>query len=441
MPGQVHGTTLAWVGEAEAGRGAFDRETVIHDHDGLLTAAPGLGLAVSYADCVPVVIVARGADGPELAVVHAGWRGMLAGIVGQAAAALARRGRLLGAVVGPSIGPCCFTVDDALRARFAARFPGLGRRRHRRPLGLRRARAGGGRRAAGGHHASPASARPATRASSRTAATTGRQAAIWRSPGGRKREPAPEVGAPRRRAVVQQFVPRAEVVRERFAEVSGRVAAAAAAAGRDPADVRVLVATKYVAAEHLGVLRDAGVRLIGENRAQDLVAKHALYGDAFEYHFIGHLQSRKTRLVLPLVSLIHSVEQHERRAGDRGARRERRPTCCSRSTSPAKTPRAASRRRDVDAFLEEAAALRQGALPRADVHAAAVRRRRSGAPVLRAHARAGRSGFRQRGRERILSSSYRWARVPTTRSPCKKARPSCASAACSSDPVGRNLWA
>ena len=78
VPGQVHGTTLAWVGETEAGRGAFDRTTVIHDHDGLLTAAPGLGLGVSYADCVPVVIVARGADGPEFAAVHAGWRGMLA---------------------------------------------------------------------------------------------------------------------------------------------------------------------------------------------------------------------------------------------------------------------------------------------------------------------------------------------------------------------------
>ncbi|MCX6371780.1 MAG: laccase domain-containing protein, partial [Actinobacteria bacterium] len=85
---------------------------------------PGLGLAVSYADCVPVAIVAGGADGPELAAVHAGWRGMLAGIVGQAAAALARRGRLLGAVVGPSIGPCCFTVDEGLRKRFDERFPG-----------------------------------------------------------------------------------------------------------------------------------------------------------------------------------------------------------------------------------------------------------------------------------------------------------------------------
>ncbi len=124
VPGQVHGTELAWVGEAEAGRGAGDRETVVAGHDGLLTRATGLGLVVSYADCVPVVIAARGSDGPELAAVHAGWRGMLAGIVGQAAAALAGRGTLLGAVVGPSIGRCCFTVDDALRARFAERFPG-----------------------------------------------------------------------------------------------------------------------------------------------------------------------------------------------------------------------------------------------------------------------------------------------------------------------------
>ena len=79
---------------------------------------------MSYADCVPVVIVASGPQGPALATVHAGWRGMVAGIVGTAAAELARCGRLVGAVVGPSIGPCCFAVDDALRARFAACFPG-----------------------------------------------------------------------------------------------------------------------------------------------------------------------------------------------------------------------------------------------------------------------------------------------------------------------------
>ena len=125
VPGQVHGTRRAHVGEGHAGRGALDPTDVIGEADALSTEAADLGLAVSYADCVPVVMVARDDSGaPLLATAHAGWRGMLAGIVGQTAAALARRGRLLGAVVGPSIGPCCFSVDEALRARFAARFPG-----------------------------------------------------------------------------------------------------------------------------------------------------------------------------------------------------------------------------------------------------------------------------------------------------------------------------
>jgi hypothetical protein len=124
VPGQVHGTTLRWVGEAEAGRGAFDSPSVVKEHDGLLTAAPGLGLVVSYADCVPVVIVADGDDGPALATVHAGWRGMIAGVVGKAAAELAAGRRLIAAAIGPSIGPCCFAVDETLRRRFEARFPG-----------------------------------------------------------------------------------------------------------------------------------------------------------------------------------------------------------------------------------------------------------------------------------------------------------------------------
>jgi YfiH family protein len=127
VPHQVHGTATRWVGEAEAGRGACDPATALEACDGLLTEAPELGLAISTADCLPVVIAAATEDGVALAAVHAGWRGTLDGIVGQAAVALARRGRLLGAVVGPSIGPCCFVVDEALRARFAARFPGAAR--------------------------------------------------------------------------------------------------------------------------------------------------------------------------------------------------------------------------------------------------------------------------------------------------------------------------
>ena len=71
--------------------------------------------------------------------------------------------------------------------------------------------------------------------------------------------------------------------------------------------VEILVATKYVPLEEMAKLAEAGVRLVGENRQQDLAAKHERWGDAFEWDFIGNLQSRKLKLVLPLCRLIHSV--------------------------------------------------------------------------------------------------------------------------------------
>ena len=72
--------------------------------------------------------------------------------------------------------------------------------------------------------------------------------------------------------------------------------------------VTVVVATKYLSAEELQVLVDAGVDVVGENRAQDLEAKHARYGDAFRWHFIGHLQSRKAKTVNALCELCHSLD-------------------------------------------------------------------------------------------------------------------------------------
>lgn len=71
--------------------------------------------------------------------------------------------------------------------------------------------------------------------------------------------------------------------------------------------VEVLAATKYVPPEEMGALAEAGVRLVGENRLQDLAAKHERWGDAFEWDFIGNLQSRKVKQLLPLCRLIHSV--------------------------------------------------------------------------------------------------------------------------------------
>src|SRR5919112_513416 len=72
-------------------------------------------------------------------------------------------------------------------------------------------------------------------------------------------------------------------------------------------EVELLVATKYVPLEDMGKLAEAGVRLVGENRQQDLAAKQERWGDSFKWDFIGNLQSRKVKQVLPLCRLIHSV--------------------------------------------------------------------------------------------------------------------------------------
>ena len=72
-------------------------------------------------------------------------------------------------------------------------------------------------------------------------------------------------------------------------------------------DVTVVAATKYVSVDEMQILADAGVEVAGENRAQDLLAKHERYGDAFRWHFIGHLQSRKARVVSDLCELCHSL--------------------------------------------------------------------------------------------------------------------------------------
>jgi uncharacterized pyridoxal phosphate-containing UPF0001 family protein len=72
--------------------------------------------------------------------------------------------------------------------------------------------------------------------------------------------------------------------------------------------VSVVAATKYVALEDMRVLVDAGIEVVGENRAQELERKHAEYGDAFRWHFIGHLQSNKTKVVNRICELVHSLD-------------------------------------------------------------------------------------------------------------------------------------
>jgi uncharacterized pyridoxal phosphate-containing UPF0001 family protein len=86
-------------------------------------------------------------------------------------------------------------------------------------------------------------------------------------------------------------------VRARYARIKEEVGPA----------VEVVAATKYVSLRDMAVLAEAGVEIVGENRAQDLEAKNAEYGDAFRWHFIGHLQSRKAKVVNRLCELVHSL--------------------------------------------------------------------------------------------------------------------------------------
>ena len=113
-----------------------------------------------------------------------------------------------------------------------------------------------------------------------------------------------------------------EGVRANLLAVREEIAAAAARAGRDAAEVSILAATKYLAAAELPTLAAAGIELVGENRAQDLQEKVAAHGELFTWDFIGQLQSRRVPAIVPHVRLIHSVasdsalRELRRHAGD-----------------------------------------------------------------------------------------------------------------------------
>jgi PLP dependent protein len=87
-------------------------------------------------------------------------------------------------------------------------------------------------------------------------------------------------------------------LRRRYEEIKAEVGPA----------ITVVAATKYVSVEEMGVLAEAGVEVVGENRAQDLEAKHSAHGDDFRWHFIGHLQSRKAKDVSRICELVHSLD-------------------------------------------------------------------------------------------------------------------------------------
>jgi pyridoxal phosphate enzyme (YggS family) len=89
-------------------------------------------------------------------------------------------------------------------------------------------------------------------------------------------------------------------IRSRFEQVQAEVGPS----------VTIVAATKYVALADMALLIEAGIAVVGENRAQDLEAKHAEYGDAFTWHFIGHLQSNKVKVLNRVCELVHSLDSH-----------------------------------------------------------------------------------------------------------------------------------
>ena len=119
---QVHGTRVVPVTLAQAGRGAFALNDTIPETDGLITDCRNLPLMLFYADCVPVLLVDR--KGPAIGVIHAGWRGSVGHIVQNAVQAMAEaygtKPGNLSAAIGPSIGPCCYEVDERVHEKALA---------------------------------------------------------------------------------------------------------------------------------------------------------------------------------------------------------------------------------------------------------------------------------------------------------------------------------
>jgi pyridoxal phosphate enzyme (YggS family) len=99
----------------------------------------------------------------------------------------------------------------------------------------------------------------------------------------------------------------AERVQANLAKVRAEIVAAAERAGRDPDAVELLAACKYVPVDELPVLARAGISHLAENRAQDLERKVAAHGELFTWDFIGSLQSKHVRSIVPHVRLIHSL--------------------------------------------------------------------------------------------------------------------------------------
>jgi hypothetical protein len=126
-PHQEHSARVEVVTEANVGSGATSQSPDLRPCDGLVTDLPGAPLILHFADCVPIVLTGRSHDSkPVIGVVHAGRKGLMDGVIGNAVEAITHdldvAVNTVTAAIGPSIGPCCYEVDESCASAFGRRF-------------------------------------------------------------------------------------------------------------------------------------------------------------------------------------------------------------------------------------------------------------------------------------------------------------------------------
>jgi pyridoxal phosphate enzyme (YggS family) len=187
-----------------------------------------------------------------------------------------------------------------------------------------------------------------------------------------------------------------DVVRDAVGAARERIADAARRAARDPGEVEIVAAIKYVEADDLPALHAAGIRRVGENRAEQLLARQAEFGDRFRWDFIGHLQSRKVRDLVGHVELIHALESSSAAAQIESRSTAAQDVLVEVNTAADPTKYGIPPER-LDAFLEELAGL-----PRVRVRGLMTM------PALAATPEDSRAAF-SRLRELAARAAERWA--------------------------------
>ena len=295
---------------------ARDSLSVDTDADGIVTATKGLAPTVLAADCVPIVVAAPGA----VATLHAGWRGLEAGVIANGVGAIRALvgDAQLTAAIGPAAGACCYEVGLELHER----FPGFSAGPNLDLKAIAQRPTCGGRRRHGPRH--------------RHLHDLLESGAVLLIPPRRSEHGPP--GGDRVVDLIHGLT--ADDVRANLAVVHERLEQA----GRKPGEVQILAAVKYLPSEELGALAAGGITLVGENRAQDLIAKAA--GPPGLHLGLHRLAAESQGGDAAAARPLHPLGRDRLGAGPARQARRRRPRASwSRSTSQVTRARRASHRR------------------------------------------------------------------------------------------------